>query len=135
MAKSKKNVRERRMDVLSHLGSEYKDAVLYTSELRRAIDSFSGEIPQDSPYRYLRLTVGDAIVSFLKHNGSGQTVDELVTELKAGNCLFGAVKSAEEITRKAVGTYVRIKRLVWMDKKQTKVGLPEWKKAQPDAQP
>jgi hypothetical protein len=126
MAKGKKDVRERREGVLAFLSAEYSDALLYTSELRRAIASFPGQIPADSPYRYLQHSVGDAIVSFLRSHGKPQTIPELVKELKAGHCLFGAIKSAEEITRKAVNAYVKVKRLGWTDRKQTKVGLPEW---------
>lgn len=128
MAKPTKSVRDRRENVLSHLGAEYNDALHYTAELRRAIDSFSGEIPADSPYRYLRQGVGDAILAYLKRAGKPQKIAALVRELEAGHCIFGRIKSAEEITTKAVQAYVRSKRLQWMDEKTTLVGLPEWKR-------
>lgn len=124
MPKAPKSTRERREDVLSQLGAEYSDALRYTVELRRAIDSFCGEIPADSPYRYLRQTVGDAILTFLERKGKPQKISALVDELKAGHCLFGHVKSAEEITIKAVQAYVRSKRLRWVDQKKGLVGLP-----------
>jgi hypothetical protein len=127
MAKETKNVRRRREGVLAHLGEEYNDSLRYTSELRRAIDSFSGEIPADSPYRYLRQGVGDAIVAYLTRAGKPKKISALIAELQAGHCLFGRIKSAEEITRKAVMAYVRVKRLKWMDAKKTLVGLPAWK--------
>jgi hypothetical protein len=128
MANGNKNVRDRREDVLAHLGAEYNDALTYTAELRRAIDSFSGEIPADSPYRYLRQGVGDAILAYLTRVQKPQKISALIQELKAGHCLFGRIKSAEEITRKAVTACVRSKRLQWMDAKKSVVGLPGWKR-------
>lgn len=128
MPKKRKPIRERREEMLARLSEEYRDTTEYAAELRRALASFKGAIPENSPYRYLQISVGDSIVHFLTRYGRPQTVEELTAELKAGHCLFGAVKTPEEITKKAVVTYVSIRRLIWMDKKQTKVGLPAWKK-------
>jgi hypothetical protein len=136
MAKAKKTgekrVAERRDSTLSHLAGEYKDALHYTGELRRAIDSFTGSIPDDSPHRYLRHeNVGEAILTYLARVGastkSGKTIKELVEELEAGGCIFGLIKSPTEIVTKVVKAYIQSGRLVWVDRKQTIVGLPDKK--------
>ena len=127
MAKAKKTVRERRESTLSHLAGEYKDALHYTGELGRAIDSFSGEIPEGSPFRYLRMNVGDAIVAYLTRVGKSKSIKELVAELEAGGCIFGMRKKPEEIVKKAVKAYIQSGLLVWADRKQTLVGLPDKK--------
>lgn len=131
MAKKNKTVRERRESTLSHLAGEYKDALHYSGELRRAIDSFSGPIPDDSPHRYLRQNVGDAILAYLAKVGvsskAGKSIKDLVAELETGGCIFGMIKSPMEIVTKAVKANIQSGRLVWVDRKQTLVGLPEKK--------
>lgn len=128
MPKPKKTVRERRESALSHLASEYKDTLHYSGELRRAIDCFSGPIPDDSPHRYLRHdNVGDAILSYLAKVGKSKSIKELVAELESGGCIFGVIKSPTEIVTKVVKAYIQSGRLVWADRKQTLVGLPEKK--------
>jgi hypothetical protein len=129
MAKTKKTagkrVEERRESTLSHLAGEYKEALQYTGELRRAIDSFSGPIPDDSPHRYLRQDVGEAIITHLTRVGpGGKSIKDLVAELEAGGCIFGVIKSPTEIVTKVVKAYIQSGRLEWMDRKQTLVGLP-----------
>jgi hypothetical protein len=129
----KKSVQQRRETTLSHLAGEYQDALHYTVELRRAIDGFKGPIPDDSPHRYLRLDVGDAILAYLTRVGasssskSGKSIKELVAELESGGCIFGRIKSPTEIVTKAVKAYIQSGRLVWVDPKQTRVGLPSKK--------
>jgi hypothetical protein len=123
----KKSVQQRRETTLSHLAGEYQDALHYTVELRRAIDGFRGPIPDDSPHRYLRLDVGDAILAYLIRVGKSQSIKELVAELESGGCIFGRIKSPTEIVTKAVKAYIQSGRLVWVDPKQTRVGLPEKK--------
>jgi hypothetical protein len=127
MAKAKKTVRERRESTLSHLAGEYQDALHYTVELRRAIDGFRGPIPDDSPHRYLRQDVGDAILVYLARVGKSKSIKELVAELESGGCIFGMIKSPTEIVTKAVKAYIQSGRLVWADRKQTLVDLPEKK--------
>lgn len=127
MAKAKKTVRERRESTLSHLAGEYKDALQYTGELRRAIDSLKGPIPPDSPHRYLRMNVGDAVIAYLTRVDKSKSIKELVAELEAGGCIFGVRKKPEEIVKKAVKAYLQSGLLAWADRKQTLVGLPEKK--------
>jgi hypothetical protein len=129
MAKTKKTVQERRESTLSHLASEYKDTLQYSGELRRAIDSFSGPIPDDSPHRYLRHdNVGDAILDYLAKVARSKSIKDLVAELESGGCIFGVIKSPMEIVTKVVKAYIQSGRLVWADRKQTTVKLPENKK-------
>jgi hypothetical protein len=129
MAQKKNNerrtgtVQDRRESTLAHLAGEYKDAIHYTSELRRAIDSFSGPIPEDSPHRYLRMEVGDAIMAYLEHVGQGKSIKDLVAELETGGCIFGVIKSPTEIVTKVVKAYIQNGRLQWADRKQTLVEL------------
>jgi hypothetical protein len=127
MAKAKKTVQQRRETTLSHLAGEYQDALHYTVELRRAIDGFRGPIPDDSPHRYLRLDVGDAILAYLIRVAKSKSIKELVAELESGGCIFGRIKSPTEIVTKAVKAYIQSGRLMWVDPKQTRVGLPEKK--------
>jgi hypothetical protein len=131
MAKTNKTVRERRESTLSHLAGEYKDSLQYTGELRRAIDGFKGPIPDDSPHRYLRQNVGDAILDYLAKvdvsKKNRKSIKDLVAELEAGGCIFGVIKSPTEIVTKVVKAYIQSGRLVWADRKQTLVGLPEKK--------
>jgi hypothetical protein len=117
----------RRDEILSHLAVEYRDAVQYTGELRRAIDSFSGQIPDSSPNRYLRMDCGDAIMQFLS-KVKRATIPELVQEMEAGGCIFGQVKSPREIITKIVKAYVQSGKLQWKDKKNTIVQWKEPKK-------
>lgn len=125
MAKTKKTVRERRESTLSHLAGEYKEILQYSGELRRAIDSFT--ITDDSAHRYLRQDAGDAILGYLGRVGKSKSIKELVEELEAGGCIFGVIKSPTEIVTKVVKAYIQIGRLVWVDRKQTLVGLPDKK--------
>lgn len=125
MAKSKKSVQQRREDTLAHLAGEYKDVLQYSGELRRAIDSFT--ITDDSAHRYLRLDVGDAILGYLRKAGKSKTIQELVAELESGGCIFGVIKSPREIVTKVVKAYIQNGRLMWKDREQTLVGLPEKK--------
>jgi hypothetical protein len=127
MAKTKKTVRERRESTLSHLAGEYKDSLHYTVELRRAIDGFRGPIPDDSPHRYLRQDVGDAILVYLARVGQSKSIKDLVAELESGGCIFGMIKSPTEIVTKAVKAYIQSGRLEWADPKQTRVGVSEKK--------
>jgi hypothetical protein len=129
MAKAKKTVvykrvQELRESTLSHLAGEYQDALHYTVELRRAIDGFRGPIPDDSPHRYLRQDVGDAILAYLTRVGKSKSIKDLVAELESGGCIFGMIKSPTEIVTKAVKAYIQSGRLEWADRKQTLVGLP-----------
>jgi hypothetical protein len=124
MAKAKKTVQQRRETTLSHLAGEYQDALHYTVELRRAIDGFRGPIPDDSPHRYLRLDVGDAILAYLIRVGKSKSIKELVAELESGGCIFGRIKSPTEIVTNAVKAYNQSGRLAWLDPKQTRVGFP-----------
>jgi hypothetical protein len=113
---------------LSTLADIYLDATLLTTETWRAIQSFKGTIPPDSPYRYLRMSVGDAIVCYLTRLGRPRTVAELSRELQDGHCIFGAIKPPIESVNKSVKAYVQGGHLAWMDKGKTLVGLPAWKK-------
>jgi hypothetical protein len=125
MAKTNKTVRERRESTLSHLAGEYKDSLQYTGELRRAIDSLSGPIPDDSPHRYLRQNVGDAILAYLSRVGKSKSIKDLVVELESGGCIFGVIKSPMEIVTKAVKANIQSGRLEWEDKAQKAVRLPK----------
>jgi len=127
MAKARKRVPDRREDTLSRLADEYREALRYTGELRRAIDCFNGPIPHDSPQRYLRQDVGDAILSYLARVPRGKSIKDLVHELEEGGCIFGVIKSPNEIVTKVVKAYIQIGRLEWTDRKQTLVGLPQKK--------
>jgi hypothetical protein len=113
---------------LSTLAGVYRDAMLLVSESKRAIDSFTGPIPEDSPYRYLRQGVGDAVISYLTREQKPKKIVELVQELEAGHCVFGVIKSPLEIVTKSVKAYIQSGRLEWTDKAKTLVGLPGWRK-------
>jgi hypothetical protein len=115
-----------RNSALEFLVAQYMDAQRYTAELKRAIASFRGSLPPDSPYRYVGKDVTRAVLSYLTRVQTPQTIEQLITELESGNRVMGVIKSAEEIVRKSVQTNVRRGKLVWMDKKKTLVGLPEW---------
>jgi hypothetical protein len=131
MAKTKQQPKTRiapqpqhiRESALADLAAHYRDAVLLTSELKRSIDSFSGPIPADSPVRYLRMSVGDAIMAFLEGASKPQSLASLVQELEAGGCIFGAVKSPQEIVSKSVAAYVQMGRLRWVNKSKNLVAL------------
>lgn len=114
---------------LSDLAKVYRDATLLATETRRAIESYTGLIPPDSPYRYLRMSIGNAIVTALRRLNQPKTIPELIQELQDGHCIFGAIKAPGEIVTKAVKAYVRGGQLAWMDRRKTLVGLPAWKKA------
>jgi hypothetical protein len=123
-----KDPKSSREAALANLAELYRDAMQLATESKRAIDSFTGEIPPNSPYRYLRMSVGDAIIAYLEREGKPKTVADLVRELEAGHCVFGLIKSAVEIVRKSVNAYTQAGRLMWMDRGKTLVGLPVWKK-------
>lgn len=113
---------------LSTLAQVYRDATLLANESKRAIDSFTGPIPEDSPYRYLRQAVGDAVIAYLGREQKPKKIPELVQELEDGHCVFGVIKSPTEIVTKSVKAYIQTGRLEWMDKAKTLVGLPGWKR-------
>lgn len=113
---------------LSILADVYRDATLLVNESKRAIDSFTGPIPEDSPYRYLRMSAGDAVIAHLTRIQKPRSIAELVQELEAGHCIFPAIKSPREIVDKVVKAYLQTSRLEWADKGKTLVGLPGWKK-------
>ncbi|HEV2989161.1 MAG TPA: hypothetical protein VG759_12025 [Candidatus Angelobacter sp.] len=115
-----------RNSALQFLMGQYRDALQYTNELKRAIASFSGELPPDSPYRYAAMTVGEAILKFLDHAGKPHTIRQLISELESGGCTFGLIKSRDEIVRKAVMAFVRQNKLMWLDKEKTLVARPNW---------
>ena len=110
------------------LAETYRDAVLLVNESKRAIDSYTGEIPGESPYRYLRMSVGDAVLAYLSKAGKPQTIKQLCDELQNGHVIFGAVKTPMEIVLKSVKAYIQAGRMVWMDRGKTLVGIPEWKR-------
>ncbi len=113
---------------LEFLMGQYRDAVQYTNELKRAIASFSGDLPPDSPYRYASMTIGQAILKFLDRAGKPHTIRQLISELEDGGCTFGVIKSPDEIVRKAVMAFVRQGKLVWLDKEKSMVARPAWTK-------
>jgi hypothetical protein len=115
-----------RDSALEFLMAQYRDALQYTNELKRAIASFSGELPPDSPYRYASITVGEAILNFLDRVEKPHTIRQLISELESGGCTFGVIKSRDEIVRKAVMAFVRQDKLVWLDKEKTLVARPAW---------
>ncbi|MBZ5524921.1 MAG: hypothetical protein LAP21_22035 [Acidobacteriia bacterium] len=121
-----KSVAAMRNSALEFLVAQYMDAQRYAAELRRAINSFRGSLPPDSPYRYVGKNATQAILSYLERTQEPQTIEQLITELEAGNRVMGVIKSAEEIVTKSVKTNMRRGKLLWMDRKKTLVGLPEW---------
>jgi hypothetical protein len=122
-AKHPTTMREAALETLAEV---YRDAMQLANESKRAIDSFTGPIPEDSPYRYLRLSVGDAIICFLTRQGKPRTISELVQELQDGHCVLGVIKPPAEIVTKVVKAYIQTARLVWMNKNKNTVGLPAW---------
>ena len=129
MAQKKKTVRppasvqQKRDRTLGYLANEYRDSLRYTGELKRTIDSLSGPIPEDSPHRYVRMEVGDAIMAYLTRTNNTRSIKELVSELENGGCIFGVIKSPTEIVTKVVKAYIQSGRLAWADRNQTLVGL------------
>lgn len=117
-----------REEALAKLAEVYREAMLLANESARGIESFVGPIPEDSPYRYLRMSVGNAILAYLTRSGKPKTTKEIAQELQDGHCVLGVIRPALEIVTKTIKTYIASKRLVWMNKTQTLVGLPEWKK-------
>jgi hypothetical protein len=115
-----------RDSALEFLMAQYRDALQYTNELKRAIASFSGELPPDSRYRYASMTVGEAVINFLDRVEKPHTIRQLISELESGGCTFGVIKSREEIVRKAVMAFVRQNKLVWLDKEKNVVARPDW---------
>src|SRR2546423_10736438 len=75
-----------RDSALQFLMAQYRDALQYTNELKRAIASFSGELPPDSPYRYASMTIGQAILKFLDRVEKPHTIRQLISELESGGC-------------------------------------------------
>jgi hypothetical protein len=125
MSKKEPKAVLKRESTLGFLAAEYAESAAYTTELRRAIDSFKGKIPEDSPYRYLRMDVGEAILSFLRTTTQPQTIQQLIRELQSGACPLGAVKSAHEIVTKAVNALVRVGQVRWTDNSKTHVALTD----------
>lgn len=121
--RSSGSVRKKREQTLGYLANEYKDSLLYTGELKRALDNIIGPIPEDSPHRYVRMEVGDAITSYLTRTNNSRSIKELVSELESGGCIFGVIKSPTEIVTKVVKAYIQSGRLEWADRNQTLVGL------------
>jgi hypothetical protein len=115
-----------RDSALQFLMAQYRDAIHYANELKRAIASFSGVLPPDSPYRYASMTVGEAVIDFLDRVEKPHTIRQLISELASGGCTFGVIKSRDEIVRKAVMAFVRQNKLVWLDKEKTLVARPAW---------
>jgi hypothetical protein len=124
MVKEKAEIETRRTQTREQLLREYKEIVDYQRELRMAVESFAGELPPESDYRYTMLPVGDAIITYLGRNpGLTASMEHLIAELDSGNIVWGAVKKPAEIVRKAVVHYVKKGQIVWTDAKQTKVKL------------
>lgn len=124
----RKTVQTLREAALQTLAGVYRDASLLAQESKRAIDSFTGEIPPDSPYRYLRLSVGDSVLAYLTAtNNKPVTIAALVRELEGGHCVFGVIKSSSEIVTKSVKAYIQGGRLEWADRGKTTVRKPEKK--------
>lgn len=115
-----------RNNALEFLVAQYRDAQRYLAELRRAIDSFSGSLPPDSPYRYVSKDATRAIIAFLERVQAPQTVPQLIDELGDGGFFMGVIKGAEEIVTKSVNSSVKTGKLAWMDRRKTLVGLPAW---------
>ena len=126
MVKEKAEIETRRTHTREELLREYKEIVDYQRELRMAIESFAGELPPESDYRYTMLPVGDAIITYLGRNpGLTPSIEHLIAELDSGNVVWGAVKKPAEIVRKSVVHYVKKGQIAWADAKQTKVKLPK----------
>jgi hypothetical protein len=121
-----RSVAAMRNSALEFLVAQYMDAQRYSAELKRAMNSFRGSLPPDSPYRYVGRSVTWAVFHYLRRVQTPQTIQQLIEELKAGSRVMGVIKSAEEIVEKSVQSNMRRGKLVWMDRKKTLVGLPEW---------
>ncbi|HWZ45804.1 MAG TPA: hypothetical protein VNW97_20185 [Candidatus Saccharimonadales bacterium] len=121
-----KSVAAMRNSALEFLVAQYMDAQRYTAELKRAIASLRGTLPPDSPYRYVGKSVTTAVFSYLERVQTPQTIEQLIAELEAGRRVMGVTKGAEEIVMKSVRSNMKLGRLVWMDRKETLVGLPQW---------
>jgi hypothetical protein len=119
-----------RDSALEFLVAQYRDAQRYAAELRRAIDSFSGSLPPDSPYRYVSKNATGSIIAWLERTQSPQTIPQLIDELRAGGFFMGVIKGAEEIVSKSVHSSIKTGKLAWMDRRHTLVGLPRWPEAQ-----
>lgn len=121
-----KSVAAMRNSALEFLVAQYMDAQRYVAELKRAINSFRGSLPPDSPYRYVGKDASEAVLSFLERVQTPQTIEQLIVELRSGSRMMGVVKSPEEIVAKSVKSAMKRGKLVWMDRGRTLVGLPEW---------
>ncbi len=115
-----------RNSALEFLVAQYRDAQRYAAELRRAIDSFSGSLPPDSPYRYVSRNATGSIIAYLERTQTPQTIPQLIDELRAGGFFMGVIKGAEEIVSKSVHSSIKTGKLAWADRQQTLVGLPAW---------
>lgn len=71
-----------RNSALEFLVAQYMDALRYTKELRRAINSFRGSLPPDSPYRYVGKDATEAILSYLERVRTPQTIEQLSANWK-----------------------------------------------------
>jgi len=123
-----KTVQFRREETINSIAREYRDSVRYTAELKRALDVFDYQFPPESPFRYIRKGIGEAIVEYLQRTSRPKSVKELMVELEAGNCILSALKPASELVSKAVGAYQKKGILTWLDAAHTQVGLAAWKK-------
>ncbi len=121
--KNRKPVPSKREATLGYLAEEYKESLQYTTELKRSIEAFRGNIPPNSPYRYLRSDVGESILAFLHTKPQPQTIAQLIKELQSGGCVFGAVKSPNEIVTKAVKALIQLGQVEWVDQGKTQVVL------------
>lgn len=74
------------------------------------------------------MSVGNAIIAYLTQGQKARSITELVRELEAGHCVFGAIKPAREIVSKTVIGYIQSGRLVWVDKTKMVVDLADRKK-------
>jgi len=124
-AAERKPVSVRRAATRETLLAEYIDVVRYQGELKWALEAFDGPLPQDSPFRYTQMSVGDAIIAFLERSGKAHTIQELVDELNSGNAIWGTMRGPADIVAKAVGYYIKQGQLAWADAKHTKVKLPK----------
>lgn len=123
------NVAALRNHALEFLLAQYRDAMRYLAELRRAIASLGGDLPPDSPYRYVTMNATGSIVAYLKRIQAPRTIQQLIDELYAGGFFMGVTKGAEEIVSKSVHSNIRTGKLVWMNRQKSLVGLPQWSRS------
>ncbi|HLJ89552.1 MAG TPA: hypothetical protein VKZ53_22270 [Candidatus Angelobacter sp.] len=117
-----------RQATLEYLLGQYRESLRLSAQLKHAIDALTGELPPDSPYRYVSQGVGNAIVMYLDKVKEPRSIKQITKELEDGGCVFGVVKSPTEIVKKAVVAFVRHERLTWIDQQRGLVGSPNWSK-------